>query len=181
MDQRSDEEIVAAVLDGDADAYAALFTRYRDVYARYAIRLLGSRDDAEEALLAAFLRAYRALGQCREPHRFGAWLRRIVLNECRTRATRRGRRERYVVSDPDALDAALAPDSEDDGAMREEIQLALDQLDVAHREAFLLKHVEGLSYEEMAVLTGAGISALKMRVKRACDRLRELLEETYRS
>jgi len=40
-----------------------------------------------------------------------------------------------------------------------------------------LKHVEDLSYEEMAALTGAGVSALKMRVKRACDRLRGLLEE----
>ena len=45
--------------------------------------------------------------------------------------------------------------------------------------AFLLKHVEGLSYEEMSELTGAGVSALKMRVKRACDRLRGLLQEAY--
>ncbi|HEX6535167.1 MAG TPA: RNA polymerase sigma factor [Gemmatimonadaceae bacterium] len=180
MDQRSDAEIVDAVLDGDADAYAILFARYRDAYTRYAIRLLGSRDDAEEALLAAFLRAYRALGQCRDPARFGAWLRRIVMNECRTRATRRGRRERYFVRDAEALDAVLAPDPREDGALREEIQLALDRLDVAHREAFLLKHVEELSYEEMAALTGAGVSALKMRVKRACDRLRELLEEVHR-
>jgi RNA polymerase sigma-70 factor (ECF subfamily) len=47
------------------------------------------------------------------------------------------------------------------------------------REAFLLKHVEDLSYEEIAELTGVGVSALKMRVKRACDRLRELLQEVY--
>ncbi len=59
--------------------------------------------------------------------------------------------------------------------MLAEIQRALDQLDVEHREAFLLKHVEELSYEQMSEITGAGISALKMRVKRACSRLRELL------
>ena len=60
-----------------------------------------------------------------------------------------------------------------------EIDRALDQLDSEQREAFLLKHVEGLSYEEMSELTGAGVSALKMRVKRACDRLRGLLQEAY--
>ena len=63
--------------------------------------------------------------------------------------------------------------------MREEIERALGQLEVEQREAFLLKHVEGLSYEEMAAITGAGTSALKMRVKRACGRLRELLNGVY--
>ena len=64
-------------------------------------------------------------------------------------------------------------------AWREEIYRALEQIDPLQREAFLLKHVEDLSYEEMAELTGVGVSALKMRVKRACDRLRELLQEVY--
>jgi RNA polymerase sigma-70 factor (ECF subfamily) len=50
---------------------------------------------------------------------------------------------------------------------------------VDQREAFLLKHVEELSYEEMSEMTGVGVSALKMRVKRACDRLREMLQEVY--
>jgi RNA polymerase sigma-70 factor (ECF subfamily) len=68
---------------------------------------------------------------------------------------------------------------EDAAAWREEIQAALGRLDPAQREAFLLKHVEELSYEEMTELTGVGVSALKMRVKRACDRLREMLQEVY--
>ena len=63
--------------------------------------------------------------------------------------------------------------------MREEIQHALDCLTPEHREAFVLKHVEELSYEEMAEITGVGISALKMRVKRACQQLQGLLEEAY--
>ena len=55
----------------------------------------------------------------------------------------------------------------------------MQRLTAMERQTFLLKHVEGLSYEEMAELTGAGVSALKMRVKRACDRLRGLLQEAY--
>jgi RNA polymerase sigma-70 factor (ECF subfamily) len=68
----------------------------------------------------------------------------------------------------------------DRAMVREEIQHALDQLPVDHREAFILKYVEDMSYEEMAELTGAGVSALKMRVKRSCDRLQELLEGVVR-
>ena len=53
----------------------------------------------------------------------------------------------------------------------------MGMLPADQREAFLLKHVEQLGYEEMAAVTGAGVSALKMRVKRACERLRHLLGE----
>jgi RNA polymerase sigma-70 factor, ECF subfamily len=57
--------------------------------------------------------------------------------------------------------------------------LALQQLRPDQREAFLMKYVEDLSYEEMSQVTGVGVSALKMRVLRACDRLRELLAEVH--
>jgi RNA polymerase sigma-70 factor (ECF subfamily) len=69
---------------------------------------------------------------------------------------------------------------EEQTAWREEIQRALLMLEEDQREAFLLKHVEELGYEEMAELTGVGVSALKMRVKRACERLRALLQEVQR-
>jgi RNA polymerase sigma-70 factor (ECF subfamily) len=64
-------------------------------------------------------------------------------------------------------------------AWREEIDRALTRLEAGQREAFLLKYAEELSYEEMAEMTGVGVSALKMRVKRACDRLREALSEVH--
>jgi RNA polymerase sigma-70 factor (ECF subfamily) len=83
------------------------------------------------------------------------------------------------VRDQAVLEQAAAPGSNDGGAVREEIQRALGQLPAEQREAFVLKHVEELSYEEMAEITGVGISALKMRVKRACDRLRDLLEGVF--
>jgi RNA polymerase sigma-70 factor (ECF subfamily) len=179
MDHRPDAIIVAKVLAGDTEAYATLVGRYQDEYIRFAVRMLGSHDDADEALQSAFLRAYRALAQCRDPDRFGAWLYQIVANECRTRATLRGRRERRFVRDDVALELALAEHPAEADAVREEIERAIDQLEVDQREAFLLKHVEGLTYQEMEAITGAATSALKMRVKRACDRLRELLNGAY--
>lgn len=179
MSDRSDADVVAAVLGGDADAFAILVDRYQHEHARFAIRMLGTREDAEEALQSAFLRAYRALGQCQDPSRFGAWLYHIVVNECRTRATRRTRRQRWFVADEEAIAQASTDHPAERDALREELQRALDQLEESQREALVLKYVEGLSYEEIAQLTGAGVSALKMRVKRACERLRELLEGAY--
>jgi RNA polymerase sigma-70 factor (ECF subfamily) len=174
---RSDAAIISRVLDGDVEAYGALVARYRERYARFAVHMLGERDDAEEALQDAFVRAYRSLGQCADPGRFDSWLFRILANRCRTAGARRARRARTFVRDDVALGAASAEHPAERREWREEIRRALGRLEPEQREAFLLKHVEDLSYEEMAALTGAGVSALKMRVKRACDRLRALLEE----
>jgi RNA polymerase sigma-70 factor (ECF subfamily) len=172
-----DAILVQRVLNGDTGAYGTLVTRYRERYARFAVHMLGSTEDAEEALQDAFVRAYRSLARCEDPARFGAWLYRILVNRCRTHGGRRGRRERTFVSDPVAMLSASEPHPAEQVAWREEIDVALGRLDPLQREAFLLKHVDDLSYEEMTELTGVGISALKMRVKRACDRLRELLQE----
>ena len=177
MDRSTDAQIVARVLRGDADAYALLVKRYRDRYARYALHMLGNREDAEEALQDAFTRAYRSLPRCQDPDRFGAWLFRILVNRCRTMGARRGRRSRTFVSDDLALHEAAEEHPAERSAWREEIDRALARLRPEQREAFLLKYVEDMGYDEMSRLTGVGVSALKMRVMRACDRLRELLSD----
>jgi RNA polymerase sigma-70 factor (ECF subfamily) len=141
--------------------------------------MLGNREDAEEALQDAFTRAYRSLARCDDPERFGAWLFRILVNRCRTAGARRARRSRTFVTDEAALLDASEDHPADRSAWNEEIDRALAKLRPEQREAFLLKYVEDLGYEEMSKLTGAGVSALKMRVMRACDRLRELLSEVH--
>jgi RNA polymerase sigma-70 factor, ECF subfamily len=176
METSSDGELVRAVNRGDSEAFAYLVHRYRNTYTRFAVRMLGNREDAEDVLQLAFVRAFRALHRCQEPERFAAWLYQIVVNECRTYLSRRTRRERTFLS----VAAAPEPATEHPWSAlgeREEILQAVAQLSPEQREAFLLKHVEELSYEEMHEITGAGESALKMRVKRACERLRELLEQ----
>jgi RNA polymerase sigma-70 factor (ECF subfamily) len=175
----NDGVIVARVLSGDTPAYGQLVAKYRAQYARFATRMLGNREDAEEALQDAFVRAYRSLAKCDDPEKFGSWLFRILANRCRTAGARRGRRERTFLNDEIALLEAAEDHPEERRAWREEIHRALMRLDEDQREAFLLKHVEELGYEEMAELTGVGVSALKMRVKRACERLRVLLQEVH--
>jgi RNA polymerase sigma-70 factor (ECF subfamily) len=173
-----DAELVERVRQGDRDAYAALMVRYRLRFGRYAYHLLGNESDAEEALQDAFFRAYRAIDRCREPERFGAWLFRILVNCCRTAAARR-RREAARQAPLDAAERIGLAHPTESAVSQEEIHQALAVLVPEQREAFLLKYVEDLSYEEMVELTGAGESALKMRVKRACARLREILGDDY--
>lgn len=175
--QRSDASLIADVLGGNLETFTQLVRRYRDGHMRFAVRMLGSRFDADEALQTAWLRAFRHLHCCTDPTRFAGWVFAIVANECRTMASRRARRERRLVDDEALLEMASVDDGSASRAEREQIERALDELSPEQREAFILKHVEEMSYEEMADVTGAGVSALKMRVKRACERLRELLEE----
>ena len=109
----SDPELVDRARQGDLDAYALLMTRYRLRFGRYAFHLLGNESDAEEALQDAFTLAYRSLERCRHPERFAAWLFRILVNRCRTMATRRRRQEarcrtvRGAVSGPQPLPYSL--------------------------------------------------------------------------
>jgi RNA polymerase sigma-70 factor (ECF subfamily) len=160
--EASDGELVRRVRTGDIGAYGALVARYRDRLGRYAVHMLGDREDAEEALQDSFVRAYRSLERCDDPARFGAWLYGILVNRCRTSGARAARRRRMFVRDADALNGATHADQADR---------------VEWSEAFLLKHVEDLEYEEMVRLTGAGVSALKMRVKRAREQLQKFLKE----
>lgn len=175
----SDADLIAAVLSGDAESFGELLHRYRDTCTRFAVRMLGSRADADDVLQLAFIRAFRGLRGCRDPHRFGGWLYQIVVNECRTFAARRRRREERFVTDTEVIDRAVARDEAATNEVSDRIERALDSLPLDQREAFLLKYVEELSYEEISEITGVGVSALKMRVKRACDGLRDLLEGVH--
>jgi RNA polymerase sigma-70 factor, ECF subfamily len=176
-EKMSDAEYVRRVLAGDVDAFSTLVDRYYDRCARFAVRMLGNRDDAEDALQATFIRAYRALGRYQERDKFSAWLYRILVNQCRSLAARRTHRERVFARDERALLNATDETMAWQGDSEEWVQKVIGELDPLLREAFLLKHVEEMSYEEMSVLTGASVSALKMRVKRACDRLRDRWEQ----
>lgn len=174
----TDAALVQRVLEGDVEPFAVLVERHHERCLRVAQRLLGNPEDAEETVQDAFVRAYRALGRYEEREQFGPWLTRILVNRCRTAISRRARHGRTFIDDERAIATAATRDGADGGMWRAEVEGALAKLPAEQREAFVLKHVEELEYEAMAEITGAGISALKMRVKRARERLRALLEGT---
>ncbi|HJS47464.1 MAG TPA: RNA polymerase sigma factor [Gemmatimonadales bacterium] len=177
MTEVTDGAVVARVLAGEVDAFAILVGRHRDRGFRYALHLLGNTEDAEDALQESLLRAFRALRRCRDPERFDAWFFRILVNRCRTRGARRKALEGREILDPDGLATGRVESRADGFAWHDAIAQALGELPADQREAFLLRHVEDVSYEDMSALTGVGVSALKMRVKRACDTLRDRLKD----
>jgi RNA polymerase sigma-70 factor (ECF subfamily) len=171
--------ILHAARSGDVRAFATLVDMYYARCLRFALHMLSSRSDAEEAVQDTFVRLYRALPKYREGAPFEPWLFRILANRCYT-AGARARRHAQFVEYGDVPDRAQGTGHDATLAWREEIGLALDALPPDQREAFLLHHVEELSYEEMSVITGARVSALKMRVKRACAAMRLRLKEVDR-
>ena len=171
----TDAMLVRRVLEGDTAAFTTLVDRHAAACTRFAMRMLGNREDAEDATQETFLRAYRSLARYEERHTFRTWLFQILINRCRTAAVRRQRRHRMFLVDANALAEASVRPAAEASDIRAELQRAIDARDPEQREAFLLKHVEQLSYDEMAAATGIGVSALKMRVKRACDRMQWML------
>jgi RNA polymerase sigma-70 factor (ECF subfamily) len=176
----TDAMLVRAALAGDATAFAALVDRHARVCIRYATRMLGNQQDAEDAAQESFIRAHGALARFDGSVAFRTWLMTILINRCRTALELRRRIDDRSTELTDALGRGVVAGTENRIALRHAIDRALERIDPQQREAFLLKHVEELSYEEMAAITGAGVSALKMRVRRACENLRALLEEDVR-
>lgn len=170
----SDAAVVQRVLSGDVEAFALLVDRHHTRMARYAFHLLGSEAEAEEAVQDSFVRAYRSLRAYREQERFGGWILRILVNRCRTRLVRERRREEVAASWAREAEQPFEPSER--LAIRDELAVALSQLPGDQREAVVLRYADELGYDEISSITGAGISALKMRVKRGCERLRAILE-----
>jgi len=176
----TDAELVVRTRAGNGEAFGQLVSRYHDACWRFAYHMLGERADAEDVVQDTFLRAYLAIGRYDERDQFRGWLFRILTNQCRNFLTSRGRRTRRFIQDDAAIDSATAPPSAVASGVEDAALLrALAQLDPLQREALLLKYAEGLEYSEMSAMTGAGESALKMRVKRGSERLRVLLGRDF--
>ena len=159
----------------DDEVWAWLERRYQEHGRQlhlFALGVLGNREDAEDATQIALLKAHRALTRGQRPSWPRAWLFAITLNVCRRvmRARARGV--------PVALDGELHAVARDpDIPTGAEISRAVSALSPEQREVFVLKHIEGLAYDEIAGRTGATVASLKMRMHRAYNRLRDLMKE----
>ena len=173
--------LVRDARDGDPQAFRRLVDAHYARCLRFARNMGLAAEDAEEAVQDSFVRVWNALPRFRAGAPFEPWLFRILANRCRSALVRRKWWRRAAVDDADdvlaQLPARWGAAGDGDDALYDAVRHALDGLPADQREAFLLRHVEGLEYAEMMHVTGAGLSALKMRVKRASDALRARLQE----
>ncbi len=173
----ADQEIITRVLAGRREDFALLITRYGDPLYRHALGMTGSPDVAEDILQMSFIKAYQHLAEVRG--RFDAWVFRIVANGCKD-WLKNIRRTHLSYDEDDQPSGYATPEEDlDRTELRTDLDRALAALAPSLREAFVMKHVEGRSYEEMADLLGTTVGALKMRVHRAREALQVLLEEKY--
>ncbi len=143
-------------------------------------RLTGDRALGEELAQEAFARAFAALGSWRGDASFRAWLTRVAVNACRDWQKAGARAERPAELDPAALATTLDPERIAAGReLGAALAAAIARLPPATREAFVLFHVEGLPYEEIRKITGASVTALKVRVHRARRALLDALGSAW--
>jgi RNA polymerase sigma-70 factor (ECF subfamily) len=178
--------LVARSQRGDREAFAALIERHAAAVLTVAWRIVGDRHLAEDVAQDTFLAAFRALPGFRAEARFSTWLYRIAVNRCndvlRSRAADRSvdlapQREGAEPSEPAGTSAFHRTPEEQllEKQRASQVSGALRQLAPLYREAFVLKHVEGLSYEEMSEVLGVDGGTLRMRVYKARQQLsREL-------
>lgn len=175
----TDREVVERVLNGDREVYRVLVRRYQDMLYRHALRMTGERDVAADLVQSSMVKAYSSIAFCRDRDRFGAWLYRILANACKDHL--KSRRRRDVSLDDDTVHPIASSNPQADverAETRAQLQGAMARLPDTMREAFVLKHVEGLPYEEIAEMMNTSVPALKMRVHRARELLKQYLTET---
>jgi RNA polymerase sigma-70 factor (ECF subfamily) len=171
-------DLVSQAADGDEAAFTRIVAAHHDDMVRVSFVVCGDADLADEAVAAAWVIAWRKLGDLREPDRLRPWLVSIAVNEAR-QAVRRRRRHGVVelaVADAEA-DAAVA--SGDPAARATDIDLinALARLDPDDRALLALRYVAGFDSFELARATGRSASGTRARLARLLDRLRTELRD----
>jgi RNA polymerase sigma-70 factor (ECF subfamily) len=183
-----DELQVAQAKGGDQDAFRGLVERHSRSLLRLAYRMTGNEHDAEEVVQEAFLRAYKRLDRFEARANFGTWLYRIgvncALDLMRKRKQQTSNRQQPASDDLDAmdpLDTVVSTDPGPDrlmlsGELRERVTVAMSELSPVERTAFVLRHFEGQSIEEIGRALGLGAGATKNSVFRAVQKMRTHLE-----
>jgi RNA polymerase sigma-70 factor (ECF subfamily) len=167
---RTDEQLLRAHVDGDRDAFSELVRRHRERLWAVALRTLGDREEAADALQDALLSAYRAAGRFRGDAAVTTWLHRIVVNACLDRLRRRHARPTVPMPETD-VPAVPGADRDTVLAVRE----ALAQLSTEHRTALVLVDLQGYSVAEAAVILEVAEGTVKSRCARGRARLAVLL------
>lgn len=183
--EENDSAVVAQVLAGDRDAFRVVVERHSQSLFRLAYRMTGNEQDAEDVVQETFLRAYRRLNKFESRSSFSTWLYRIAVN-CSLDQSRKRRQQddRQVSPNPELPDPMLALLSTDPSSerlamsaeVRKKLEATLNELTEKEKAAFVLRHYEGMSIEEVGRAMGLRANAAKNNIFRAVQKLRRALE-----
>lgn len=172
---------IRAFLDGERGAFDRLVMRHADRTLNLCTRLLGDREEAEDCAQEVFIKVFQNVKNFRLESRFSTWLYAIAVNTCKNR--RKSTEFRFwkkimrLGLDPDEDEGEVIPDTVDPSPSpltlltnREQERLlekAMAALSHDHRMVLVLRHVEGLSYEDICQITGYNSGTLKSKLARA--------------
>jgi len=185
--QPSDEELMSQIKKGKVEAFEMLFARYRKPLFSFILRMLGDFHRAQDIFQESFLRVFRHAQRFDESLSFSPWLYRIARNLCLEEIRRRERVETISIDEgaelqPKELWEGRTPDEElERREMGRVLEGAILRLTWKQREVFLLREIQGLSYEEIAQVTGMSVSAVKSCLHRARMALKEMLAPYLKS
>jgi len=190
--QISDAAAVKQVRSGDRDAFRPLVERYSHMIFVLAFRMTNSEPDAEEIVQETFLRAYRALSSFESRSNFATWLYRIATN-CSLDLLNRRKNQPQLASEtmlddedesPEQRLPSSAPNPERQmysAELQAKIAAAMNLLTPVEKAAFVLRHYEGRSVEEIAASLQVKAGAAKQSIFRAVQKMRAALEPAMRS
>lgn len=176
----SDNALVKRARDGEYNAFEILFERHRQLVYRFAYQMVPRRDDAEDIVQEAFVRAYQNLHRYRDEAKFTTWLLRIVSNLCTDQARMKNRREALEQQEASGALVWMTEGNVEDpvGDLEAErrvkvLRTALNALPPHHRQVIILRDLEEREYSEIAGILSCTVGGAKLRVLRARRALRD--------
>jgi RNA polymerase sigma-70 factor (ECF subfamily) len=180
-----DHELVDRVLSGDRQAFASLLTRHQKRIFNFMYRMVGERGAAEDLTQEVFLKAYEALPRFRKASRFSTWLYRIAHNHCLNALKGRGREIAVsaLTKEPthdNPVTAQVDPSASPEERLEQRelqvvVQEKLAELTPEHRAVLVLRDIQGLSYDEIAMALELEDGTVRSRLHRARMELKERL------
>ncbi|HQI24450.1 MAG TPA: RNA polymerase sigma factor [Smithella sp.] len=187
MDQKTEAEIVVRVLKGDRQAYTLLIEEYKNPIYNLAYRMTHNPQDAEDLAQETFLRSFRELSRFDVNRRFYTWLYTISLNIIRNHLKNAERKagfqkieKSFGITEAARKNAGLngSDDANEVRKVREaHLEACLQKLPSQQRELLVLRFYQSLSFEIISEITGFSQSAVKMRVYRGLEKLREIMSK----
>jgi RNA polymerase sigma-70 factor (ECF subfamily) len=180
----TDEELLRSHAAGRSDAFTELVRRHRDRLWSVALKTLGDREEAADALQDAFISAYRAAHTFRGQAAVTTWLHRITVNACLDRARKAKSRRAAPVPEPERLETLLEPHESaaapaERGDLRRELRVALDELPLEQRAALVLVDMQGYPVAEAARILQVPVGTVKSRCARGRARLLPLVRHLH--
>ncbi len=182
-DSSTDGRLVKLAVEGDREAFARLFERYRERVYRIAYGWCFDSQTALDLVQDVFVKVYRSLDRFREEASFWTWLCRIAINRCLDFVRKKERTKEMPVEDPQeyyraADEAAESPVEELElSELKGALTGAIDSLSPEARSAFILRFFDNLSYKEIAAALDCSIGTVMSRLFYARQKLRDLLKD----